>query len=67
MTCDGRDILSEKFTLPRDIKIGDWIVLGGMGAYTIGSKSMFNGMIATDRIGLWNGEMMDEYNVMNSE
>lgn len=28
-----------------------------MGSYTIGPKSMFNGMVATDRIGLWIGDM----------
>ena len=43
MTCDGMDILSKNMGLP-DMELGDWLVFGGMGAYTVGPKSMFNGM-----------------------
>lgn len=57
MTCDGRDIISNNMLLPKDLQVGDWLVMGGMGSYTIGPKSMFNGMVATDRIGLWTGDM----------
>lgn len=56
MTCDGRDIIANNFSVP-DMEIGDWMVLGGMGAYTFGPKSCFNGMEATSRIEVWKGEM----------
>lgn len=60
MTCDGRDIISNNFLIPMDVSVGDWMVMGGMGSYTIGPKSMFNGMISTDRIGLWTGNMVED-------
>ena len=53
MTCDGRDIIANNFVAP-DMNVGDWMVFGGMGAYTVGPKSMFNGMEATTKILTWN-------------
>lgn len=38
MTCDGRDIIAKNFQTP-EMEIGDWMVFGGMGAYTFGPKS----------------------------
>lgn len=48
MTCDGMDIISKNIGVPVDAKVGDWFCFGGMGAYTHGSKSNFNGMTTTD-------------------
>ena len=48
MTCDGLDIISKNLVNPVDAKVGDWFCFGGMGAYTHGSKSTFNGMTTTD-------------------
>ena len=30
--------------------VDDWIVFGGMGSYTVGCKSKFNGMTAVEKI-----------------
>lgn len=38
-------------------KVGDWLVFGGMGAYTYGPKSTFNGMQALKKIVAWKGEI----------
>lgn len=54
MTCDGRDIIAQDFKVP-EMSIGDWMVFGGMGAYTFGPKSQFNGMEATNKIEQWSG------------
>jgi diaminopimelate decarboxylase len=50
MTCDGRDIISSKAYLTNEIEVGDWMIFGGMGAYTVGPKSNFNGMKSTAKV-----------------
>ena len=54
MTCDGIDVIARNISVP-DLKIGDWLCFSGMGAYTVGSKSTFNGMRCTETIFNWNG------------
>jgi len=36
------------------MKVGDWIVFGGMGAYSVGPASQFNGMESISKIVVWN-------------
>lgn len=50
MTCDGRDVIADNVKLPDDLQVGDWISMGGMGSYTFGPRSLFNGMKSTTRI-----------------
>ena len=61
MTCDGMDVISHNLCLP-EMDIDDWIVLGGMGAYTFGPKSQFNGMQALENIHVWN-----DYSIYHDE
>jgi ornithine decarboxylase len=42
-TCDACDTLGNQYVLPADIKIGDRIVIGSAGAYTLVYASDFNG------------------------
>ena len=42
-TCDGNDVLPGKLELPNDIREGDWIEFGNMGAYSSALSSGFNG------------------------
>lgn len=49
MTCDGYDIIARQFEMP-EMQVGDWMVFSGMGSYTYGPKSHFNGMTSTDRL-----------------
>jgi len=37
--------------------------MGGMGAYTVGPKSKFNGMKSTTKVLVWDGEMVGENQV----
>jgi len=43
MTCDGYDVIANSISAP-EMEVGDWIVVGGMGSYTVGPASKFNGM-----------------------
>ena len=42
-TCCSTDVLPQKFVLPKNIQIGDWIEFGLMGAYSLCARSGFNG------------------------
>ncbi len=42
-TCDSVDRLVEPFILPDDVREGDWIELGQMGAYGASLRTGFNG------------------------
>jgi ornithine decarboxylase len=48
-TCDSNDVLGAPFTLPVDVKEGDWIEIGMMGAYSLSMRTQFNGFY-TDKI-----------------
>lgn len=48
-TCDSNDVLGAPFILPVDVKEGDWIEIGMMGAYSLSMRTQFNGFY-TDRI-----------------
>lgn len=41
------------------MNIGDWIVFGGMGSYSIGPSSEFNGMSSLSKVIVYNSEDMD--------
>jgi len=60
MTCDGHDVIVKDIRVPQEIEVGDWLVFSGMGSYTFGPKSEFNGMKSTERIVRWNGNLVEE-------
>jgi diaminopimelate decarboxylase len=39
MTCDGVDIIAKNAHVPIEMKVGDWLCVAGMGAYTYGSRT----------------------------
>jgi len=41
-TCDGLDQISKGILLP-ELRVGDWLIVPNMGAYTNGASSQFNG------------------------
>jgi len=53
MTCDGMDIIANNISVPTDMQVGDWLCISGMGAYTYGCRTNFNGMKSTERIFDW--------------
>ena len=44
MTCDGIDVIAKNAFVPVEMNVGDWLCVSGMGAYTYGSRTEFNGM-----------------------
>ncbi len=42
-TCDSSDVQPVKMTLPADVRVGDWIEIGMLGAYTNALCTHFNG------------------------
>ena len=42
-TCDGLDHMPGPFSLPADIREGDWIEIGMLGAYSATMRTAFNG------------------------
>lgn len=42
-TCDGSDALPAPFELPADIRPGDYIEFGRIGAYSLAGRTRFNG------------------------
>ncbi|MBV9550308.1 MAG: type III PLP-dependent enzyme [Alphaproteobacteria bacterium] len=42
-TCDSADVLPRPVLLPDSVKDGDYVLFGAMGAYTVSSRSAFNG------------------------
>lgn len=42
-TCDSDDVLGATMELPCDVKEGDWIEIGMMGAYSLSTLTRFNG------------------------
>ncbi|PWN53034.1 ornithine decarboxylase [Violaceomyces palustris] len=43
-TCDSIDCVRDLVYMPKGLKVGDWLVYEGMGAYTICAASQFNGL-----------------------
>jgi len=46
-------VIANNFAMPSTLKVGDWLCFGGMGSYTYGPKSSFNGMESTTRVFEW--------------
>ncbi len=66
MTCDGMDIITKNISTPVDLKVSDWLCISGMGAYTYGCRSNFNGMKSTEKILRWNAKFNEELEGMPS-
>ena len=47
-TCDTGDVLPVRFTLPADLRVGDWIEIGLLGAYSNALRTRFNGFHPDD-------------------
>ena len=53
MTCSAFDIIAKNAFVPVDMNIGDWLFIGGMGAYVYELRSEFNGMKSMQKIIPW--------------
>ncbi|MDW6022341.1 type III PLP-dependent enzyme [Mesorhizobium sp. BAC0120] len=53
-TCDSNDVLGAPFLLPADVREGDWIEVGMMGAYSLSMRTRFNGFHADKIVAVTN-------------
>jgi ornithine decarboxylase len=60
-TCDDMDHMEGPFALPADIKAGDFIEIGMLGAYGAAMKTAFNGFGATEVFEVTDEPMASQY------
>ncbi|TWH83189.1 type III PLP-dependent enzyme [Novosphingobium taihuense] len=60
-TCDDMDHMEGPFELPVDVKVGDYIEIGMLGAYGAAMKTAFNGFGATDVFEVSDEPMASQY------
>ena len=58
-TCDSIDMLPNPFRLPNDVREGDWIEIGQLGAYSSALRTQFNGFYPDTFVGLGDEPMVD--------
>jgi len=58
-TCDSADVMKGPFWLPEDIREGDWIELGQLGAYGACLRTGFNGFDRARLVEVRDRPMMD--------
>jgi len=57
-TCDGTDVLPEEIELPEEIRAGDCIEFGRIGAYSLSGRTNFNGHYSNEIVSITGaGEM----------
>ena len=60
-TCDDADYMEGPFMLPADVKAGDYIEIGMLGAYGAAMKTAFNGFGQAAAIGAKDEPMASQY------
>ena len=58
-TCDSIDMLPFPFRLPDDVREGDWIEIGQLGAYGSALRTQFNGFYADTFVALRDGPFIE--------
>lgn len=59
-TCDSADRMDGPFLLPDDVREGDWIELGQLGAYGSCMRTAFNGYGAADVVEVRDPPLLDD-------
>lgn len=62
-TCDSLDSMKGPFLLPSDIREGDWIEIGGLGAYGQTMRTRFNGFYSDKQAELLDAPMLSLYGI----
>lgn len=60
-TCDSLDRMKGPFILPSDIREGDWIEIGGLGAYSKTMQTNFNGFYSDKQAELSDSPMLSMF------
>ena len=66
-TCDGLDYMKGPFLLPNNIKEGDYIELGQLGAYSLTFRTNFNGFYSNEIHELSDKPIMSLYDNKNEK
>jgi len=61
-TCDDMDFMQGPFPLPADVRAGDYIEIGMLGAYGAAMKTAFNGFEAVETYIVSDEPMSSQYN-----
>jgi len=64
-TCDGLDYMKGPFLLPNNIKEGDYIELGQLGAYSLTFRTNFNGFYSNEIHEVSDKPIMSMYDDLN--
>ena len=62
-TCDSIDFMPGPFMLPADIEEGDYIEIGGLGAYSMQLRTKFNGFDQFDLVEVTDAPLMSMYGI----
>ncbi len=62
-TCDSVDVMKGPFHLPVDIKEGDWIEIGQLGAYGATMRTNFNGFYTDETVEVADKPMMSIFGI----
>jgi ornithine decarboxylase len=54
-TCDGTDVLPGRVDLPADIRPGDYLEFGNIGAYSLSGRTNFNGHYSDEIVTITEG------------
>jgi ornithine decarboxylase len=65
-TCDSMDTMKGPFMLPSDIRDGDWIEVGQLGAYGMTFRTRFNGFYSDKLVAVADNAMMSMYPEMDA-
>ena len=66
-TCDGLDFMKGPFLLPNNIKEGDYIELGQLGAYSLTFRTNFNGFYSNEIHELSDKPIMSMYDDLDKK
>ena len=66
-TCDGLDYMKGPFLLPNNIKEGDYIELGQLGAYSLTFRTNFNGFYSNEIHELSDKPIMSMYDDLDKK
>jgi ornithine decarboxylase len=55
-TCDSTDVLPGDVELPADIRPGDYLEFGNIGAYSLAGRTSFNGHFSSDIVTITEGD-----------
>jgi len=62
-TCDSMDVMKGPFTLPADIREGDWIEIGQLGSYGKTMQTSFNGFYSDHTVEVLDKPLMSMFGV----